>query len=259
MRKLHLICMILLGLGVNVGIAAAADTPAPAKAPPATVTPAAAAPAAAAPAAAAPIKGKVLEVKDVETYTYLRLKTKDGEMWAAVGKAPVKVGSEVTIENASMMYNFESKTLKKKFDQIAFGSLAGSGAAPHAPGGDMAAVHAGVSKPVDVGDVKVAKATGPDARTVAEVVAKRTELKDKTVVVRGKVVKFTPAVMDKNWIHLRDGTGSAADGTNDIVVTTKDETQIGAIVLVKGVVHTDKDLGSGYSYKVLIEEATLQK
>jgi len=126
-------------------------------------------------------------------------------------------------------------------------------------GGDMAAVHAGVAKPADVGEVKVAKATGPDARTVAEVVAKRTDLKDKTVVVRGKVVKFTPGVMDKNWIHLRDGTGSAADGTNDVVVTTKDETQIGAVVLVKGVVHTDKDLGSGYSYKVLIEEATLQK
>jgi hypothetical protein len=249
MRKLHLVCTILLGLGFNVGIAAAADTPAPAKAAPA-------APAAAAPA---PIKGKVLEVKDVETYTYLRLKTKDGEIWAAIGKAPVKVGSDVTIENASMMYNFESKTLKKKFDQIAFGSLAGSGAAPHAPGGDMAAMQAGVSQPVDVGDVKVAKATGPDARTVAEVVAKRADLKDKTVVVRGKVVKFTPGVMDKNWIHLRDGTGSAADGTNDVVVTTKEETQIGAVVLVKGVVHTDKDLGSGYSYKVLIEEATLQK
>jgi hypothetical protein len=65
--------------------------------------------------------------------------------------------------------------------------------------------------------------------------------------------------MDKNWIHLRDGTGSAADGTNDLVVTTKDETKVGDVVLVKGVVHTDKDLGSGYTYKVLIEEATLQK
>ena len=157
------------------------------------------------------------------------------------------------------MTNFESKTLKKTFDRIYFGSIAGAGTKAPLAGGDMAAVHAGVAKPADVGEVKVAKATGPDARTVAEVVAKRTDLKDKTVVVRGKVVKFTPGVMDKNWIHLRDGTGSAADGTNDVVVTTKDETQIGAVVLVKGVVHTDKDLGSGYSYKVLIEEATLQK
>ena len=252
MTKLHLMGVILLGLGINVGIAAAADTPAPAKAPPAAAAPAPA-------AMPAPLKGKVLEVKDVESYTYLRLKTKDGEIWAAVGKAPVKVGSEVTIENASMMYNFESKTLKKKFDQIVFGSLGGSGAAPHAPGNDMATAHAGVGKTADVGDVKVAKATGPDARTVAEVVAKRNDLKDKTVVVRGKVVKFTPEVMGKNWIHLRDGTGAAGDGSNDIVVTTKDETQLGAVVLVKGIVHTDKDLGSGYTYKVLIEEATLQK
>ncbi len=88
---------------------------------------------------------------------------------------------------------------------------------------------------------------------------KKTELKDKPVLVRGKVVKFTPEVMGKNWIHLRDGTGSAADSTNDILVTTKDQTKVGDVVLAKGVVRTDVDLGSGYSYKVLIEEATLRK
>ena len=112
---------------------------------------------------------------------------------------------------------------------------------------------------MDAGDVKVAKATGPDARTVAEIVSKRAELKDKNVVVRGKVVKFTPQVMGKNWVHLRDGSGSAADNTNDVLVTTKDEAKIGDVVLVTGIVHTDKDLGSGYSYKVLIEEAKLKQ
>ena len=119
--------------------------------------------------------------------------------------------------------------------------------------------HPGVGKTVDVGDVKVAKASGPDARTVAEIITKRLELKDKTVVVRGKVVKFTPEVLGKNWVHLRDGTGSAADNTHDVVVTTIDQARIGDVVVVKGVVHTDRDLGSGYSYKVLIEDATLQK
>jgi hypothetical protein len=42
-------------------------------------------------ASSAPVSGKVLEVKDVDSYTYLRLKTKDGEIWAAVAKAPVKL------------------------------------------------------------------------------------------------------------------------------------------------------------------------
>jgi hypothetical protein len=213
-----------------------------------------------APAGPAPLKGTVLETKDVEPYTYLRLKTKDGETWAAVGKAPVKVGAEVTIENPAVMKDFESKTLKRKFDRIVFGTLAGAApAAAAAPAGDMAAMHAGLAKPVEVADVKVAKATGPDARTVAEIVSGRVALKDKPVVVRGKVVKFTPEVMGKNWIHLRDGTGSATDGTNDVLVTSKDTAKIGDVVVAKGVVHTDRELGSGYSYKVLVEEATLQK
>lgn len=113
--------------------------------------------------------------------------------------------------------------------------------------------------PVDVGDIKVPKASGPDARTVAEIITKRIELKDKTVLVRGKVVKFTPEILNKNWIHLRDGSGSASDNTHDVIVTTNEQARVGDVVVVKGVVHVDKELGSGYAYKVLIEEATLQK
>jgi hypothetical protein len=133
------------------------------------------------------------------------------------------------------------------------------GAGGAASSGNMGAMHSGMAKPADVTDVKVPKATGADARTVAEIVGKSGELKNKTVVVRGKVVKFTPGVMGKNWVHIRDGSGSAADGSNDVTVTTKDETAVGDVVLVKGVVNTDVDLGSGYAYKVLIQEASVKK
>ncbi len=204
--------------------------------------------AAGAPAApsATTVTGEVLEVKDVDSYTYLRLKTADGETWTAVGTAPVKKGAKVTIENASVMKNFESKSLKKTFPTIVFGNLAGAGAP------------AAAAKVVDSSPIKVPKATGANARTVAEVMTKPAALKDKPVQVRGKVVKFNGGIMGKNWIHLRDGTGSAADGTDDILVTTAAVAKLGDVVTVSGVVHTDKDFGSGYSYKVLIEDATLQ-
>ena len=171
----------------------------------------------------------------------------------------VAKGAEVTIENATVMTNFESKTLKKTFDRIVFGSLRlrrhrGSRRARR-----HEQMHAGVSKAADSGNVKVPKANGPDARTVAEIVEKMAELNNKPVLVRGKVVKYTPGVMGKNWIHLRDGSGSAADSTNDVLVTTKDETKIGDVVLARGTVRTDVDLGSGYFYKVLVDEAKLQK
>lgn len=210
--------------------------------------------------AAAPdtvLKGEVLEVKEVESYSYLRLKTADGEAWAAVGRAPIKKGAKVTIENVMVMTNFESKSLKQSFPKIAFGTLAGAGGAMGAAGAPTANPHGGAPKPDFSGDVKVAKAAGADARTVAEVLTKPAALKDKKVTIRAKVVKFSPMIMGKNWVHLRDGTGSAADKTDDLLVTTMDQAKVGDVVLVKGTVRTDKDFGAGYSYKVLVEEATL--
>ncbi|OGA25345.1 MAG: nucleotide-binding protein [Betaproteobacteria bacterium RIFCSPLOWO2_02_FULL_67_19] len=192
-------------------------------------------------------KGQVLEVKDVDDYSYLRLKTQDGEIWAAVNRAPVRKGAEVTIENAMVMNNFRSKSLNRTFDRIVFGSLGGAGSA------------AAPAVVPEAGDARIAKAQGPDARTVAEIIGRKAELKDKAVAVRGKVVKFTANVMGKNWVHLRDGSGSAQDRTNDILVTTKDPAQLGNVVVARGVVRTDVDLGSGYAYQVLIDDAKLQK
>ena len=81
---------------------------------------------AAQPAAAPPLQGVVLETKDADPYTYLRLQTKTGETWAAVMKAPVKKGQQVTIMEPMTMANFESKALKMKFDSIVFATLAGA-------------------------------------------------------------------------------------------------------------------------------------
>lgn len=221
------------------------------------------------------LQGKVLEIKNVETYTYLRLKTQDGEIWAAINKTPIKKGATVTIENAIVMKDFKSKTLNKTFPMIIFGNLAGSAGAmsSSAPAAPMASGAPDTSndsvmgssypllpsKQLDtINEAPVPKATGPNAYTVGEVMAKGAELKDKTVQVRGRVVKYNPDIMGKNWVHLRDGSGSATDYTNDILVTTSNQTKLGEIVTAKGVVHTDKDFGAGYAYKVLIEEATLQ-
>ena len=204
------------------------------------------------------LTGEVLETRKVDSYTYLLLKTSTGEIWAAVPSAAVSKGARVTIARPMMMENFESKTLNKTFDKIAFGVLEGPGATTPSPSphGTMPAAKAadGAVK-VD----KVAKASGPNAKTVAEVVGGKTALKDKAVVVRGQVVKVNLGILGKNWVHLRDGSGSAADGSNDILVTTKDTTAVGDIVSANGTVRTDVDLGSGYTYAVIIEGAALRK
>ena len=229
------------------------------------------APAQLAPSANA-LKGKIVERLDAEPYSYLKLQTDKGEVWAAVPKTEKDKGAEVTVSGAMPMQGFESKTLKRKFDLVYFGTLGDGpgpmGAMPGAPapmpeGGppaNMAAQHAAAAAgpAADVGSVKVAKASGADARTVAEIYAQRTALKEKGVTVRGKVVKFNEGIMGRNWVHIRDGSGSAGKD-NDLTVTTADKAAIGDVVLVKGKVQIDKDFGAGYAYPVIVEDAKLGK
>lgn len=196
----------------------------------------------------AALKGEVLEVKDVDLYTYLRLKTKDGETWAAVTKVAVKKGAQVSIENPMVMENFESKTLNRKFDKIVFGSITNPDAKSAAP---MAA-------PASAPATKIEKAIGPNSKTVAEVVTGGAALKGKVVLLRGRVVKVNLGILGKNWLHLQDGSGSVTNSTNDVLVTTKGKATVGDIVTAKGTVRTNVDLGSGYSYAVLIEDAELR-
>lgn len=201
------------------------------------------------------VKGEVLETRDVKPYTYLRLKTKEGEIWAAVTTTAVKKGAQVTIGNATMMENFESKSLKKKFDRIVFGTIADPNAKP---GATQAAPH-GAMPAASVLAAKVTKASGPDAKTVAEVMNGKATLKDKTVLVRGQVVKVNAGILGKNWVHLQDGSGAAKDGTHDVIVVTKDEAAVGDVVSARGTVRTDVNVGSGYAYAILIDDAALRK
>jgi hypothetical protein len=203
--------------------------------------------------------GTVEETLDAGGYTYVRLKTPGGEVWAAVAQAVLAKGSEITVGNAMWMENFESKTLNRKFDRILFGSVATAGGTAGLPPGHPATTTAAVPSAADTGDVKVEKAIGQGARTVAEIYAAKATLKGTEVLVRGKVVKFNPEIMGRNWIHLRDGSGSADKKDNDITVTTTDVVAKGDIVTIRGKVALDQDFTAGYAYPVIIEGAKVVK
>jgi hypothetical protein len=127
---------------------------------------------------------------------------------------------------------------------VAFGNMAGGGE--------------GAKTPVSTEPIKVEKAKGKDAYTVNELYEKSAALDKKTVTVRGKVVKVSKMIMGKNWVHLRDGSGDAAKGTNNVVVTSQVEPKVGDVVTARGTLHKDKDFGSGYKYAVILEEGTFQ-
>ncbi|MBW2742209.1 MAG: hypothetical protein JRE64_26005 [Deltaproteobacteria bacterium] len=233
------------------------------------------------------LSATIIESKDVTNYTYLLLEDKTGKVWAAIPKTPVKTGDEIAITDIAVMKDFHSKTLEKTFDLILFAvpskecpfnesggenvskmpSSMMPGKMPPAmmsqaamPQGTMPAMgdnSTKKSKAAVAKNIKVSKAVGEDAYTIEEIYSKKKELSQKTITVRAIVVKFMPQIMEKNWLHIQDGTGSAEKGNNDIAVSTLETAKIGDEVIIKGTLGIDKNLGANHAFSALIEGASI--
>lgn len=225
----------------------------------------AASPAAKASQPAEVLSGKVLQTMNSGGYTYVSIQKKNNDkVWVAVPETAAKVGSQMSFQGGMEMVNFESKSLKRKFDKIVFANgvvsdaqAKGTAAEPSkdkaASPGSKGATAAKDSK------ISVSKATGPNAATVQEAFANSAKLNKKKVVIRGKVVKVSAQIMGKNWIHIQDGTGSQSAGNHNLVCTSKDMVEVGDVVTMSGVLAKDKDFGGGYKYAAIVEEATFKK
>jgi len=69
-----------------------------------------------------PNSGKVLEVINVEGYTYLHIEGKDKKEWIAGKAKEIKEGDFVRYSKGSVMRNFLSKSLNRTFPEILFTS-----------------------------------------------------------------------------------------------------------------------------------------
>ena len=243
-------CIALFSLTLLAGCGEDKPVPKPVAAKPAAQT---------APPVAQSVPGKsgtVLETIDAARYTYIQVDTGSEKFWAAAPQVAVNVGDDVVVPEGLPMPDYHSQTLDRTFDMVYFVSSIVVAGAENLTGdmpADPAPIHRGTTvvatTDVDLSGITPAKG----GQTVADLFAKKADLVSKPVKVRGKVVKFSPEIMGKNWIHLQDGTG--AEGTNDLTVTTSAMVKKGDTVIVSGVLVIDKDFGYGYAYDVIIEDA----
>lgn len=214
-----------------------------------------------APAQGPNVTGRVVQTINSGGYSYVLLKKTNGDkVWVAAPELKINVGEDATFEGGMEMVNFQSSTLKRTFEKVIFsngivkGKDAKTGEAKkeaRSPGSTGAAVAVTDEK------VKVKKATGKNAYTIAEIFKKKAKLKNKQVVINAKVVKVSSGIMNRNWIHIQDGTGNHSTADNDLVITSDAIPLVGDVITVKGKIETNKDFGGGYKYNVIIEKAKI--
>ncbi|MHC4432244.1 MAG: hypothetical protein ACYTBS_10425 [Planctomycetota bacterium] len=199
--------------------------------------------------------GVVQEVLQATSYTYLKVKEGDRDVWIAVAKRDTKVGETIYFSASLEMKDFESKDLQRKFDSIYFVDRVTSGE-PRGAGtasGPVEAPHR--TKPaLRKQEISIEPAEG--GITIGQLLANADAHAGKTVRIKGQVTKVNRAILDRNWVHLQDGT--EASGKFDLTITTQEQVNVGDIVTFEGTITLNKDFGAGYVYEVLMEEAKLQ-
>jgi hypothetical protein len=194
----------------------------------------------------------VQEVIQATSYTYMKVKEANNEFWIAVTKRQIEPGATISFADALEMTNFQSKDLQRTFDKIYFVSrIVGDGSSESQQSMSMPLR---MKPELEKKEISIEPAKG--GVTIGELFANRDSYADKTVLVKGQVTKVNRAIMDRNWVHLQDGTSDS--GSFDLTVTTSDDVKVGDVVTFEGKIALNKDFGAGYTYEVIMEEAKLQ-
>lgn len=194
----------------------------------------------------------VKEVLQTGEYTYVNGTVGDVDKWFAVPSMQAKAGDTFYFEGGLVMNNFESKELNRTFDAVVF--LEGLSSTPI----DKQAKQKEISQTAHATAKNLEKVVGTlnpveGAITIGELYTNKKNYSEKTVKVHGIVVKFSEGIMNKNWVHLQDGT--EGDGKYDLTITTLEIAAIGDTLSFEGKITLDKDLGMGYFYDVIMEDA----
>ena len=192
---------------------------------------------------------KVVDKIPVKGYTYLQVKENKNEYWIAVPTMEIENGETVYFSKFMVMENFHSDNIDKTFDKILFVEDARKSTTPD----EMKKIHSGATatekQQINIEPLK-------DGMTILQIYNDKSDLKGKVVNVKGKVVKFNKQIMNRNWIHIQDGTGN--ENEFDLVVTSDQDTKVGDIIVAEGTLSVDKDFGAGYFFPVIIENAKIQ-
>ncbi len=197
--------------------------------------------------------GKLIKMFNSGGYKYLQYESEGKTWWAASKTVVANIGDIIEFKNPLVMKKFHSRTLNKTFDLIYFAGLV---RAVGKPGSQKKTFHpVQVKKKPEIVPGIVKKVAG--GFTIGECFDPKSALGNKTILIRAVVVKVSPNIKGKNWIHIRDGSGQP--GKNDLTVTTKKSFKPGDIVLVKGKLILNKNIGSGYIFPGFMEEPEISK
>ncbi|MGB5817968.1 MAG: GW dipeptide domain-containing protein [Saonia sp.] len=197
------------------------------------------------------------EILPTERYVYLKVKEGKAEFWIATGKMEVKKGETYFYKGGLLKTDFKSEEYDRVFKEIYLVMNLVSDK-------DHSKAMKVTAKDNSVGDKRVAikedipthteKIIGyKGAISIAELVKDPKKYEGHSVQISGTCVKVNPDIMNRNWMHIRDGSKD----DYDLVVTSNAKVPEGSDITIRAIVALNRDFGAGYTYDLILENGTL--
>jgi hypothetical protein len=90
---------------------------------------------------------------------------------------------------------------------------------------------------------------------ISDLVKNAQQYEGQKVQIDGVCTKINLGIMNRNWIHLKDGSMD----DYDLVVTSNEDVPVGSKVTIQADVVLNKDFGAGYKYELILENGVLVK
>ncbi len=200
---------------------------------------------------------KVNEVLKTSKYLYLNVTENEEQFWIATRIMDVVVGETYYYKGGLLKTNYESKDFNRVFEKIYLISsnlVAANHATNTTASENNISSNKQTTKPTPV-PVKATtkKIEVKGSMKISELVANSSKYNGKTVQISGICVKSNPNIMNKNWMHLKDGS----QDDYDLVFTSDTFVPEGKVVTIKATVTLNKDFGAGYKYDLILENGTI--
>jgi hypothetical protein len=188
----------------------------------------------------------VVEVLNTSKYSYLRVKEGDSEpYWIASMKADFQNGQRLMYEGGLLKTDFKSVEHDRVFDKVYLVSKIRL-----LDGGEAELFKKDDETPKTISN-NFKKPEQADIVDLADIINNPTKFEGEMVKVYGEVVKANPNIMNRNWLHIKDGTADDFD----FVLTTQSSVPIGHAMVFDGIISLNRDFGAGYTYKIIMENA----
>lgn len=200
----------------------------------------------------------VNEVLPAAKYVYLNVNEGDKQFWVATGKKEIKVGETYFYKGGLLKTNFESKEHNRIFETVYLvTNLVAERHGNNTSNLDMSSSNANQTKSASVNvstnTDKVIQQKG--SIKISELLKDLKKYEGKTIQLTGVCSKVNAGIMDRNWIHIKDGS----QDDYDLVITSDTFVPEGKTFTMKALVTLNKDFGAGYVYDLILENGVLVK